>query len=334
MDRIEYQPTTIQDILNDAKYDKLNLTPWYQRRSVWTRPQKAYLINTIFEKKPVPSLYIRHSLDLEKEKSIKEIVDGQQRVRSLIEYSQGEFPARHPAHPKPINYSNLSNPEKENFRMTSLSVGYLMGATDSDVIDMFGRLNSVNKTLNAQEKRNARFSGEFKQFCLGEAARRVKLWRDSTVFSANDISRMSEVQFVSELVINMLNGLSDYNVKLIDNTYEKFDEEFEHRAEMEKRLDKVFSKIASLPQTVIADTIFSRQPLFFTLFIVLDSVNTKVSNNKLEDVLHLIDEKFNSDVPIQRRVKDDAEFYVACTSTTQRIKSRRIRDEYLRKYLV
>lgn len=333
MDRIEYQTTIIQDILNDAKEGKINLTPWYQRRSVWTRPQKAYLLNTIFEKKPVPSLYVRHSLDLEKEKSIKEIVDGQQRVRSIIEYANGDFPARHPNHPKPLTYNNLTKTEKEIFRMTSLSVGVLMGATDSDVIDMFGRLNSVNKTLNPQEKRNARFSGEFKQFCLETAAQRVQLWRDLNIFSANDISRMSEVQFVSELIINLMNGLSDYSVPVIDRTYEQFDEEFERREEIAKRFDAVFSKIVSLPQTVITDTIFSRQPLFFTLFIVLDSLKAKVRTNQLEESLHLIDEKFNSDIPIQRRRKDDAEFYEACISTTQRIKSRRIRHEYVKKHL-
>ena len=333
MDRIEYQPTIIQDIINDAEYDRLNLSPWYQRRSVWKTPQKAYLINTIFEKKPVPSLYIRHSLDLEKEKSIKEVVDGQQRIRSIIEYTNNEFAARHPNYAKSVKYDDLTKKQKEDYRMTSLSVGFLMGATDSDVIDMFGRLNSVNKTLNAQEKRNAKFSGEFKQFCLSEAAKRVALWRELRIFSANDISRMTEVQFVSELVINMLNGLSDYSVKTIDETYAKFDEEFEERIEIAKRFESVFSKIISLPKTVIADTIFSRQPLFFTLFVVLDSIDTKISNKQLEDSLHLIDEKFNSDIPVQERGKEDADFYLACTSTTQRIKSRRTRDKYVRNNL-
>lgn len=334
MDRIDYEKTTIQEIITDAREEKLNLNPWYQRRSVWTRPQKAYLINTILEKKAVPSLYIRHSLDLEKEKSIKEVVDGQQRIRSIIEYVEGNYAARHPNHPKPIYYEKLSKQEKQDFRMTSLSVGYLLGATDSDVIDMFGRLNSVNKTLNVQEKRNAKFSGEFKQFCLGEAAQRVKLWRELNVFTANDIARMSEVQFVSELAINIMYGLTDYSVKQIDDTYAQFDEDFERRGEIVERFETVFSKIASLPTSAITDTIFSRQPLFFTLFIILDSIKAKIRNNELEDSLHLIDEKFNSDVPIPERSSGDIEFYVACTSSPHRIKSRRTRDEYVRERLI
>jgi hypothetical protein len=60
MDRVDYQSMIIQDLVNDFNDDKLDLNPWYQRRSVWTRPQKAYLINTLLERKPIPALYIRH----------------------------------------------------------------------------------------------------------------------------------------------------------------------------------------------------------------------------------------------------------------------------------
>jgi len=76
MDRVDYERLVIQEIISLHRGDDLNINPWYQRRSVWTNPQKAYLINTIFENKPVPSLYIRFSIDLIKEKSVREVVDG------------------------------------------------------------------------------------------------------------------------------------------------------------------------------------------------------------------------------------------------------------------
>src|SRR6266540_538206 len=97
-----------------------------QRRAVWNRPQKAYLINTIFEGKPVPSIYIRHTLDLESEKSVKEVVDGQQRVRCLLEYRADEFAAPHPSHPRGVKYSGMTRTEREKFLLTALSVGYLI----------------------------------------------------------------------------------------------------------------------------------------------------------------------------------------------------------------
>lgn len=333
MDRVEYQPLVVQDLINLERNGDLNLNPWYQRRSVWTPAQKAYLINTIFEKKPVPSLYIRHSLDLDKERSIKEVVDGQQRIRCVLEYARSEFAARHPKHEKRVKYSELSKTEKESFRMTALSVGSLVGASDSDVIEIFGRLNSVAKTLNLQEKRNARFSGEFKQFCLKQASARVSLWRSYRVFTANDIARMTETQFVSELAINMLDGLRDYNAKEIDQYYQKFDEKFSEEKTLIERIERVFSKLAQIKLEAIKDTIFSRSPLFFSLFLIIDSLDGKLDAKHIERCLYQIDTSFNADTPLSERSKADAEFYLACTSNMHRIKSREIRDRYIRRVL-
>src|SRR5262249_18342702 len=172
-------------LINGIWYKTLNLNPWYQRRSVWSPPQRAYLMNTIFERKPVPSIYIRQQIDIESERSIKEVVDGQQRVRTIISYRADEFAAKHPAHKGRVKYSDLTGPQKSSLLSTALSVGYLIEASDQDVIDIFGRINSVSKTLNPMEKLNALYSGEFKQFCLNQAVARLPFWRNTNIFSAN-----------------------------------------------------------------------------------------------------------------------------------------------------
>lgn len=333
MDRVQYESMIIQDINGMSVRKELDLNPWYQRREVWTRPQKSYLINTIFEQKPVPSIYIRHSLDIEKEKSIKEVVDGQQRIKAILEYIAGEFSARHPDHKKPVKYSDLSKPQQERFRLTSVSVGYLVGATDSDVIEIFGRLNSVSKNLNLQEKRNSKYGGEFKQHCLAEASRRVGIWRGLGIFSSNDIARMAEVQFISELTISMLEGLQDYSAKQIDGFYKKFDESFSKRDEVEKRMESVFQKIVSLDKKSIAETIFSRAPLFFSLFLILDAEKNAIGSDHLEAILWRIDERFRADIDFADRPKKEADFILACTSNLHRIKSRQTRSDYIRAEL-
>src|SRR5690606_20308066 len=125
---------------------ELNINPWYQRRAVWTGPQKSYLINTIHERKPVPTMYIRHAIDLESERSIREVVDGQQRIRCLLEYHKGDFAARHPDHPRPVRYDQLTKAQRVVFLQTALSACYLVGASDQDVIEIFARINTVAKT--------------------------------------------------------------------------------------------------------------------------------------------------------------------------------------------
>ncbi|WP_367394568.1 DUF262 domain-containing protein [Cupriavidus sp. Agwp_2] len=330
MDRVDYEQAVIQDIANFHKNGELKLDPWYQRRSVWNTAQKGYLLNTLFVKKPVPTIYIRHYLDIEKEKSIKEIVDGQQRLRAILGYLDDEFAARHPMYSKPVKYSELSGAQKTDLKMTKLSTGILVNAGEGDVIEIFGRLNSISKTLNAQEKRNARFSGLFKQFCLENAAHHVQFWRESNVFSATDISRMEEVQFISDIVHNMINGLSDFSASRLDNLYQQFDEDFPDEEKIQKRLDKVFKILEKLGPEIIRDTIFSRSPIFFSLFLVLES-KTAAQLKKLEQTLIDIDAKFNDEA--SQRVKDKA-FHEACLASTQRIKSREIRRAYLNELIV
>lgn len=115
MERVDYESLIIQDLLNFHNTETLDISPWYQRQSVWSNPQKAYLINTIFERKPVPSIYIRHQIDIDAERSIKEVVDGQQRIRTIISYRQDEFPERHPEHRHKVKFSELNRPQKTTF---------------------------------------------------------------------------------------------------------------------------------------------------------------------------------------------------------------------------
>lgn len=331
MDRVDYQSVLIQDLLNQQDSGELNLSPWYQRRSVWNRQQKSYLINTLFCKMPVPSIYMRHSLDLKRDRSIKEIVDGQQRIRSLIEYADDNFPSRHPAHEEHVTYSQLTPKEQESFRLTSLSVGVLVAASDADVIEMFGRLNSVAKTLNLQEKRNARYSGEFKQFCLRQATKRLSLWRDADIFTANDIARMNEVQFVSELVIALTEGDVDYSAKQIDEYYKKYDSSFGVRSSMAKRLEHLFSRVLNIGTDVIKASALSRPPLFYSLLLCLDKNKHKSADDRVPQLASEIDALLNAD--IDDLSSKERQLVVACKSNLHRIKSRQVRFQFMQDRL-
>lgn len=331
MDRVDYQSMVIQDIVNLEEKGELNTSPWYQRRSVWNTGQKSYLINTIFERKPIPALYIRHSLDLDKGLSIKEVVDGQQRTKAIISFCNDEFSARHPESKKLIKFNDLSKTEKQTFLLTAIPIGFLLGATDSDVIDIFARINSVSKTLNAQEKRNALFSGEFKQFCVYQAIKRTEFWKDYGIFSGNDIARMTEVQFISDVVINLMDGLVAYSASTLTKYYKKYDEELDVQ-DLNERLDRIFDICVSLQPSVIKQTIFNRAPIFFSLIIALDEIK-KINIDKVTKGIIEIDNRYNSDLPIASRPKEDINFYNASSATTQSLANRRTRLEYIKSFI-
>ena len=330
MDRVDYQSLMVQDILNLEESGELNYSPWYQRRSVWTTPQKSYLINTLIEQKPIPAIFVRYSLDMDRGKTVREVVDGQQRIRAILGFCRNEFSVRTSDDGASQTFSQLSRTQRERFLLTGIPVGYLLGATDGDVIDIFGRINSVSKTLNAQEKRNSEFSGEFKQFCLRQASSRVELWRTYNIFTANDIARMNEVQFISDLALNLLEGLSDFRPARLRDVYRKFDTNFPRQAEVSQRMGRLFDFIANIEPSMFRDSIFSRQPIFFSLLLVMDSME-KLDVQKVVKSLDEIDARFHQDN--ENQTEDGQEFVSASTATTQRIRQRQIRDGYIRRFL-
>lgn len=325
MDRVDYQSMIVQDLINDQRENKIQLNPWYQRRSVWNRSQKAYLINTLFERKPIPALYIRHSIDLERGQSIKEVVDGQQRARSIIEYCGDQFAAKVSSATARKSFSQLSNGEKEHLLMTPLPVGFLIGATDSDVIDIFARINSVSKSLNAQEQRNAKFSGEFKQFCIEQSVARLEFWRSMSIFSANDIARMNEVLFISDLILNLTDGISDFRPSSIDQIYRLNNDDYPEAAAMRSRLDRIFEVLYGVQRSVIVDTIFSRPPLLFSLMLIIDALNLTPAGVTI--VVNEVDAAFQDE---NLNTDDVVSFRSAVAASTQRINSRQIRDAFIR----
>ena len=333
MERVDYESMVIQELLNAHDRNELDISPWYQRRAVWTNAHKSYLINSIFETMPVPTIYVRHTIDLERERTVKEVVDGQQRCRSIIEFKDNAFSARHPDHSRRVYYRDLTPTQRENFLMAKLPVAYLIGADDSDVIEIFGRLNAVSKTLNPQEKRSAQWSGEFHQFCLRQAVDRLPIWRGLNIFSATEISRMAEVQFVAELAMALVDGMSDFSSARVDNAYRTWDEDFPERGDVEERLDRVFGKVVSIKPEAIKDTIFSRSPVFYSLILVLNGLDDMPGDTQLEEILAEIDARFNDPRPAAERPEGDLAFVAACTASTQRIRSRQVRFDYILEFM-
>lgn len=85
--------TTTQTIVWFKKKNEsgeLQMKPPFQRNPVWTHPQKSYLIDSILNGFPVPEIYMQEYVDeTGSEKHI--IIDGQQRIRTCLEFIEGNF---------------------------------------------------------------------------------------------------------------------------------------------------------------------------------------------------------------------------------------------------
>ena len=75
----------ISDIVQWNEKGELELSPKYQRNNVWNDKAKAYLIDTIIRGLPIPPIFLRQRVDINTKSTSREIIDGQQRIRAILE---------------------------------------------------------------------------------------------------------------------------------------------------------------------------------------------------------------------------------------------------------
>ena len=68
------------------KDGELNLKPSYQRDFVWKEPKSSRLIETILLKLPIQEMWLHEQQD-----EGLEVIDGQQRLTTIISFEEGRF---------------------------------------------------------------------------------------------------------------------------------------------------------------------------------------------------------------------------------------------------
>ena len=78
---------SVGDYREWSESGQLVLSPRFQRREVWTETARSYLMDTIIRGLPIPKVFIRQIIDPSSGKSVREVVDGQQRLRTILSLS-------------------------------------------------------------------------------------------------------------------------------------------------------------------------------------------------------------------------------------------------------
>ena len=248
----------VSDFINWARNGELNLSPSFQRRSVWSLGAKSYLLDSILRGLPIPPLILRElPPDIKTFKSIREVVDGQQRIRTVLSFiapqvlndfsvARDQFLIKK-AHNKELGgcgFKDLDSSTQQQVLNYQFMVHIFPSETDDrDILEIFARMNATGTKLNHQELRNAEYFGEFKTAAFSLAAEHLSLWREWKIFSESDIARMAEVEFTSELMIFALQGVSDNSTTVIDKAYHSFDEVFSQRDEITRRVRYILELI-------------------------------------------------------------------------------------------
>lgn len=272
---------TVNDFVEWQQNGTLELSPSFQRRPVWSPSAKSLLLDTVVRDLPLPIIFIREkTADLRTLKAVRTVVDGQQRIRTLLSFvrpsllpdydeARDAFVVR-PSHNKALankRFDELDDDMQHRILGYQFNVYSFPSSTaDQELLKIFARLNSTGVKLNYQELRNAEFEGEFKTAMYSLAAEQLERWRKLKVFTENDIARMLEVELTSELVLLMYSNVSAKGKASLDGLYKKYDDTFPECPVVTDRFQWTMDALADVTGETFAKLSGKQRTLFYGAF--------------------------------------------------------------------
>lgn len=165
---------TVSTLEDKFKRGKLNLQPKYQREYVWkVRPElPSRLIESLLLKIPIPPIYLGTTPN-----GVHEVIDGQQRLTTLLGFVRNEFPLRKLTRRTDLDkklFKELPEDAQNKILDAAIHCVEIDAGDDADLrYEIFERLNRGSMILNEQELRNCVYRGPFNDLL-------AKLETDST----------------------------------------------------------------------------------------------------------------------------------------------------------
>lgn len=268
MKQFDARSYSIADFLEWDGNNLLDLSPKFQRRSVWTRQAKSFLIDTILRGKPMPKVLLTQ--DLVGKKNVRTVVDGQQRIRTILEFVSGGFTvlSAHNSDHAGQTFNEMDDDIQGSILQYEVGVDLLYNVSLADMLDIFARINTYSVTLNTQEKLNAKYLGVFKTTAYELGHSYVSYLLDGGVLSEKSVSRMGEAQISSDLLVALVGGVQ--TVKNIERYYKEY-EGFEvipaNISQATSRYREAMQFIGAIyPAKDLKNTNWARPHWFYTLF--------------------------------------------------------------------
>lgn len=341
---------SVRDFEEWRERDELVLNPKFQRREVWSDKARSYLVDTIIRGKPIPKIFMRQDLNPETRRTRREVVDGQQRLSSVLSFIKDGFKLSK-AHHKEFGgryFSGLDSDTRRDILQYEFVVDLLEDMPDSEVYDLFARINTFSENLKPQELRNAQWFGEFKSSVYLLAQEFVTFFENNKVFTEKQILRMAEAQFISELLLAIQEGIRAGSKTVIDGAYRKYDDKLPGRTLSEKRFRESMDTIGQIVGTDLQHLRFRATRLFYPLFCAvyhfkfgLPKIKTprtplRVADHPklkmtLERISRLIDDveaarKQNQEITLS---SEDRKFYEAYSEHWVHAEQRTTRTQYI-----
>lgn len=355
MIRYQVRSKELIDLVNEIKSKRLIISPYFQRNLVWRLIHKVDFIKTILLGFPFPQIFIaKGSIDLETMTTTSCIVDGQQRMSTIVEYVSGRFSVENKF------FTDLPPETREEILKYQVPIIDLDIANESpEIKEIFQRLNRTFYSLNSVEKLSTEYaSSEFMllaKHLTGEidfqdhdeldyevsplqmdptipvdfinwASSNIvvyfkKLIVEGHIFSPYEISRQVHLMYTLNLLATYVGGYYTRN-ELASRYLDEFKEIFDRKEESLKSFEKVSEFI--LEMNIDDKSYWFNKANIFTLFSYLLKNQQLLCDDNCENIKQKLIE-FEKNIP--------AEYQIAAKEGINNRKERLIRDNFISSLL-
>ena len=286
-DLIKNENQTVKWVKDRYTEGNLFVDNSFQRRYVWLKKHQVNLIETILMGYVIPEIYIWEvGTDPESGETKYSIVDGQQRIGAIVGYVSGKFPL-YTTYLSTKNssyagkyFSELSDEDKMSIWGYSLSFRKILSEVSrEDIVNLFLRLNSTDKSLNPQELRNAEYNGLFLQNAISIST--LPFWDKFKIFSVDSLRRMGDVEFISSILIFLRKGIdSEITQAAINQIYDLYNEEYDEAEDDKNTVKKILDVIEQIIEQDGGDILLPYIKKTTHLYTIFTVIYKTVSNNK------------------------------------------------------
>ncbi|MEI6445051.1 MAG: DUF262 domain-containing protein [Nostocales cyanobacterium ELA583] len=283
----------------------IELDPPYQRRSVWNQDYKDYFIDTVLNGYPAPAIFIYQEITPEGVSKIS-IVDGKQRLSTLFEFANNEFPVYENATISRLRgkyFKDLDVDDKQNFWKYQFAIEYLPSSDEKIIGNIFDRINRNVIKLTLQELRHAKFNGVFIT-----AVEDLTIWMfeylggNFPTIDQRTKKQMKDVEMVAQLLLFLEEGVRAYSQEYLDKSFSDRDIDWEYeeniKAEFRHTVESIKS-ILELSQDInLSKTRLKNQADFYSLFGAIAELNRenelKISKEiceRIKSFLEVVEDK-------------------------------------------
>ena len=334
------------DLVSEVKRNKLILSPPFQRNLVWRTIHKIDFIKTILLGYPFPQIFLaKGELNVEELSTTSVVVDGQQRMNSILEFIENEYPV------DCKYYRDLSKQDRDDFLKYEIALIELdMEADDSNIIEIFQRLNRTFYSLTKIEKlateyapsefmltaklltdeinlsdskiKDMNITSDFKNWAKKtNYSSIVKLVLENNIFTPYEMSRKVHLMFMLNILGTIESGFFNRNIK--DSLIEEYNDEYSLKSDIVKKLNDSAEIFLSLK--LKKNSYWFNKANFFSLIIFICDNIDKVELKNTAPIKTKLEE-FEENTPV--------DYALAAKEAVNNKKERLIRNKHLEELLL